>query len=161
MRWARFLSQGWHFGNFLQPLYALPLSPCRLRCVLWCSTGGPALLQMPCRLMEDMCMFCMQEKILSETIDDLTVYYEDNGQVLVNELDKVVLSRGAWTTILFRYQLWQPEKDSFGPEMYTIRRYRKIRGEYRQQSKFNISSVAQARKIVDALNGWLADAEAK
>ena len=89
------------------------------------------------------------------TIDDLTVQFEENGQVIVNELDKVVLSKGAWTTILFRYQQWQPEKDSFGPDMYVIRRYKKASGEYRQQSKFNISSADQARKIVDALSSWI------
>ncbi|WP_374289962.1 hypothetical protein [Desulfovibrio desulfuricans] len=92
---------------------------------------------------------------MNETIDDLTVQFEENGQVVVNELDKVVLSKGAWTTILFRYQQWQPEKDTFGPDMYVIRRYKKTGGEYRQQSKFNISSADQARKIVDALSAWI------
>ena len=92
---------------------------------------------------------------MNETIDDLTVQFEENGQVIINELGKVVLSRGAWTTILFRYQQWQPEKDSFGPDMFVIRRYKKSGGEYRQQSKFNISSVEQARKIVAALSAWI------
>lgn len=93
---------------------------------------------------------------MNESIDDLTVRYEENGQVIIDELDKVVLSKGAWATVLFRYRQWQPEKDCFGPDMYVIRRYRKTRGEYRQQSKFNISSTEQARKIVDALNAWIA-----
>lgn len=96
---------------------------------------------------------------MNETIDDLTVRYEENGQVVVNELDKVVLSRGAWTTILFRFQEWRPQTDSFGPDKYVIRRYRKSNGEYRQQSKFVISSVDQARKIIDALTPWIEDAE--
>ena len=39
--------------------------------------------------------------------------------------------------------------------MYVIRRYKKTGGEYRQQSKFNISSADQARKIVDALSSWI------
>ena len=95
------------------------------------------------------------ECILNETIDDLTVQFEENGQIIVNELDKVVLSKGLWTTILFRYQQWQPEKDDFGPDMYVIRRYKKSGGEYRQQSKFTISSAEQARKIVDALSSWI------
>jgi len=92
---------------------------------------------------------------VNETIDDLTVNYEENGQLLIKELDKVVLSRGAWTTILFRYQQWRPQTDDYGPDMYVIRRYKKSGGEYRQQSKFTISSADQARKIVDALQGWL------
>ena len=96
-----------------------------------------------------------REEILNESIDDLTVQFEENGQTIVNELDKVVLSKGLWTTILFRYQVWQPEKNAFGPDMFVIRRYKKSGGEYRQQSKFTISSAEQARKIVDALSGWI------
>ena len=92
---------------------------------------------------------------MNETIDDLTVQEEENGQVFVKELDKVVLSRGGWTTIIFRYQLYRPETDDFGPDKYVIQRYRKSGGEYRRQSKFNISSADQARKIIDALSGWL------
>jgi hypothetical protein len=92
---------------------------------------------------------------LFETIDDITVRYEENGQILVNELDKVVLSKGAWTTILFRYQEWCPDSDSFGPDKYVIQRYKKSGGEYRRQSKFAISSADQARKIVDALLIWI------
>ena len=70
---------------------------------------------------------------MNESIDDLTVQYEENGQVLINELDKVVLSKGAWTTNLFRYQQWRPETDDYGPDKYVIRRYKKSGGEYRQQ----------------------------
>ncbi|MDO5484584.1 MAG: hypothetical protein Q4F27_06705 [Desulfovibrionaceae bacterium] len=92
---------------------------------------------------------------MNETIDDLTVEYEENGQILIKELDKVVLSKGAWSTILFRYQEWRPESSDYGPDKYVIRRYKKMGGEYRQQSKFTISSADQARKIVDALQGWL------
>lgn len=97
----------------------------------------------------------LRGSFLNETIDDLTVQYEENGQILINEVDKVVLSKGAWTTILFRYQQWRPETDDFGPDKYVIRRYKKSGGEYRQQSKFTISSAEQARKIVDALLSWI------
>ena len=50
--------------------------------------------------------------VLSESIDDLTVEYEENGQVILKELGKIVLSKGAWTTILFRYQEWKPQTSS-------------------------------------------------
>ncbi len=92
---------------------------------------------------------------MSSTIEELTVNYEENGQVVVKELDKVVLSKGAWTTILFRFQEWKNETDTYGPDKYVIRRYQKVSGEYRMKSKFNISSPDQARKIVDTLQGWL------
>ncbi len=96
---------------------------------------------------------------MSSTPDDITITYEENGQILVKEIDKAVLSKGAWTTILFRYQELNTENDSYGPDKYSIRRYRKSAGEYRQQSKFNISSVKQARDIVEALTRWIHEQE--
>lgn len=96
---------------------------------------------------------------MSTTIEDLTVDYEENGQLVVKELDKAVLSKaGAWTTVLFRYQEWQAADDSYGPDRYVIRRYQKRGGEYKMQSKFKISSQDQARKIIAVLQGWLPDA---
>lgn len=92
---------------------------------------------------------------MANEIDALTVNYEENGQLLVEELDKAILSRGAWTTILFRYHEYRAEDDSYGPDKYVIRRYKKSGGEYRMQSKFVISSAEQARKIIEALQSWL------
>jgi hypothetical protein len=92
---------------------------------------------------------------VSATIDDITINYEEDGVLLVKELDKVVLSKGAWTTIIFRYQQWERQKQEYGPDRYTVRRYQKRGDEYLQKSKFNISSRDQANKIVEALQGWL------
>ena len=94
---------------------------------------------------------------MAETIDELTVEYTDEGIVTTKELDKVVLSKGAWSTILFRYQDWDRKKEEYGPEKYTIRRYQKRNGEYRQQSKFNISSKDQAKQLIEALQNWTKD----
>jgi hypothetical protein len=92
-------------------------------------------------------------------IDDITINYEEDGVQVVEELDKVVLSKGAWATIIFRYHQWEQAKEEYGPDRFTIRRYRKMNDEYRQQAKFNISSVDQAKKIVDALNVWIREAD--
>jgi len=94
---------------------------------------------------------------VAETIDELTVSYSEDGIELVKELDKAVLSRGAWATVLFRYQEWDRTKEDYGQEKYSIRRYQKRGGEFRQQSKFNISSRAQAQALIDALQKWLND----
>lgn len=94
---------------------------------------------------------------MAETIDELTVEYSEEGIVTTKELDKVVLSKGAWSTILFRYQDWDRKKEEYGPEKYTIRRYQKRNGEYRQQSKFNISSKDQAKQLIEALQTWVKD----
>lgn len=94
---------------------------------------------------------------MAENIDDLTVDYEEDGHLIVKELDKVVLTKGAWSTILFRYQQWDNKKEDYSPDRYVIRRYRKMNGEYRPQSKFTISSRDQASKIMAALQGWMDD----
>ena len=91
---------------------------------------------------------------MASTIDELTVRYEEDGIETVKELDKVVLSKGAWSTIIYRYQDWDRRKEEYGPDKYTIRRYQKRGGEYQQKSKFNISSKDQAKAIIAALQGW-------
>ena len=96
---------------------------------------------------------------MAETIDEITINYEEDGVLIVKELDKEVLSKGAWTTIVFRYQQWDRAKEVYSADKYTIRRYRKMKGNYSPQSKFNISSADQAGKIVNILNKWLSEAE--
>lgn len=91
---------------------------------------------------------------MSADISDLTIQYEEDGQVLVKELDKEVLTKGAWATVVFRYQNWSRAKNEFGKEMFTIRRYQKRNGEYIPKSKFNISSADQAKKIINILEKW-------
>ncbi|KTD50139.1 hypothetical protein Lqui_1464 [Legionella quinlivanii] len=93
---------------------------------------------------------------MSETIDDLTIAFSENGTETTKELDKYVLTKGAWTTIMFKYQDWDNAKNDFGPIKYSIRRYQKRNNQYWMKSKFNISSEDQARKIVEVLNQWLA-----
>ena len=66
---------------------------------------------------------------MSENIEDLTIDYEEDGILIWKEIDKVVLSKGAWSTIIFRYQQWDKKKNEYGPDRYTIRRYQKRDGE--------------------------------
>ena len=92
---------------------------------------------------------------MSGNIDDLTVNWEEDGLLVVKETGKEILSKGAWTTILFRYQNFDKAKGEYGKSMYTIRRYQKRAGEYQMKSKFNISSSEQAKKIIDSLQNWI------
>ena len=94
---------------------------------------------------------------MSGDINDLTIQYEEDGQLLVKELDKAVLTKGAWATLVYRYQNWSRAKEEFGKEMFTIRRYQKRNGEYIPKSKFNISSADQAKKIIAVLQKWTED----
>lgn len=94
---------------------------------------------------------------MSETVEELTVAYHEGEVMTVKELDKVVLTKGAWATVMYRYQDLDRKTGEFGPDKYTIRRYQKRNGEYGQRSKFNISSRDQAQQIVSALTKWTAD----
>lgn len=92
---------------------------------------------------------------MSGDVNDLSINYEEDGTLIVKELDKEILSKGAWTTILFRYQDLDRRTGEYGPDKYTIRRYQKQKGQFLPKSKFNISSKAQAQKIVDTLTQWI------
>jgi hypothetical protein len=91
------------------------------------------------------------------TVDELTINYTEDDVLLVKELDKAILTKGAWSTVVFKYQEWNQKKEDYGPVKYTIRRYRKRNDEYRQQSKFNISSADQARALIEILKQWTAE----
>ena len=94
---------------------------------------------------------------MAATAEELSISYSEGGVEVVKELDKRILSKGSWTTILFRYQDWDPRKEEYSKDKYSIRRYQKRGGEYQQKSKFNISSPDQAKQLIEALNKWLAD----
>jgi hypothetical protein len=91
---------------------------------------------------------------MASTPEELSISYTEDGVEVVKELDKVILSKGAWTTLIFRYQDWDRAKGVYGADKYTIRRYQKRNGEYMQKSKFNISSRDQAKAIIEALQTW-------
>jgi hypothetical protein len=95
---------------------------------------------------------------MATTVEELTIAYEDGGVETVKELDKKILTKGAWATVMYRYQEWNRTKESYGEDKYSIRRYQKRDGEYKQQSKFNISSPKQAQEIIETLQGWLNEA---
>lgn len=94
---------------------------------------------------------------MSATIEDLTISYEEDGILLVKETGKEVLSKGAWTTILYRFRNLDRKTGEFGKDMYTIRRYQKRQGEYVMKSKFNISSTEQAKMIIEILTKWTSE----
>lgn len=94
---------------------------------------------------------------MAETIDDLTISYTEDGVEVTKELDKSVLTKGAWSTVMYKFQTWDAKKEEYTATKYTIRRYQKRNGEYVQKSKFNLSSVDQAQKVVDILTQWIGE----
>jgi hypothetical protein len=92
---------------------------------------------------------------MADEVNDLTINYEEDGVLVIKELDKEILSKGAWATILYRYQDLDRTTGEYGPDKYSIRRYQKQKGQFVPKSKFNISSAAQAEKIIETLSRWL------
>lgn len=92
---------------------------------------------------------------MTTEFNDLSVNYEEDGVQTVKELDKEVLTKGAWSTLMFKYVEWDAKKQEYGAEKYSIRRYQKRNGQYFQKSKFNISSQDQAEKIISVLQKWM------
>ena len=116
-------------------------------------------LRLPARLelfsIVAFCTFPKSGDTMTENVEDLTVNYEEDGVVVVKEIDKEILSKGAWTTILFRYRDYDSSTQQYSADKFSIRRYQKRNGQYQTKSKFNISSAAQAEKIVETLSRWL------
>lgn len=97
---------------------------------------------------------------MAATVDELSIEYTEDGIVTVKQLDKVILTKGAWATLIYKYQDWDRTKEKYGPIKFTIRRYQKRNNVYQQKSKFNISSIDQAEKIIAALTHWIEEANA-
>jgi hypothetical protein len=97
---------------------------------------------------------------LSDNIDDLSVEFVQDDRLVVKQVDKKILTRGNWTTIMFKYVEMDKKSGEYGAPKVSIRRYQKRSGVYRMQSKFNISSGKQAHMISQALVGWFPDASA-
>jgi len=91
---------------------------------------------------------------MAETIDELSYDYEDEGRLVRKEVDRAVLSKGAWSTIMFKFQELDRQKDEWRAPKVAIVRYKKSGGVYRKQSSFNISSEKQARAIVETIEKW-------
>jgi len=89
----------------------------------------------------------------TENTEPTVEQIDENGEVTVKELAKEYLSKGAWSTIAFLYQ--EKEKSGeFGEPKITLRRFQKVNGVYKQRSKFNVSSKAQAEQIIGCLKKW-------
>ena len=91
---------------------------------------------------------------MAETIEELTYNYEDEGKLVRREVDREVLSKGAWSTIMFKFEELDRKTDEWKPAKIAIVRYKKSGGVYRKQSSFNISSEKQARAIVGTIEKW-------
>jgi translation initiation factor 1 (eIF-1/SUI1) len=103
-----------------------------------------------------------QRRKMAETVSEITIDWKDeNGQQLVRQLKKEVLTSGAWSTIMFMYQDFDKKAGDWGPKKVRVVRYQKRGGKFIPQSKFNISSAKQARQIIENLQNWLPEMDDK
>ena len=91
---------------------------------------------------------------MAETLDELTYDYEDEGVLVRKQLDKIVLTKGSWATLMFLYQELDKAAGTFRAPKIAIVRFKKFKGAYRKQSSFNVSSEKQARQITGVFEGW-------
>jgi hypothetical protein len=93
---------------------------------------------------------------MAEKVDEISIDWRDeSGQLLVRQVRKEVLTSGAWSTILFMYQDLDKRTGEFGPKKIRVARYQKRGEKFILQSKFNISSAKQARRISEIIESWL------
>lgn len=85
--------------------------------------------------------------------DELTIQWEEDGQVVVEELDKVIIQKGVWCTVLYRFRQLDPKTGEFGPAKAALRRYQKSRGYYRKKDSINLSEKS-APLLVEKLREW-------
>jgi hypothetical protein len=90
---------------------------------------------------------------MSSDIDELTIQYEEEGQVLIEELDKLILNRGAWTTILFLYREWNAKTEDFSLPKAGLRRYQKTGGAFRKRDGINLTEKS-IPMLIAQLQSW-------
>jgi hypothetical protein len=91
---------------------------------------------------------------MAETLEDLTYDYEDEGVLVRKQIDRAILSKGGWATVMFLFQELDRATGKFRSPKMAIVRFKKAKGSYRKQSSFNISNEKQARQITEVFEGW-------
>ena len=94
--------------------------------------------------------------MIYEKVEDITMNYEKDGKLLVQELKKEILSKGVWATVMFLYQQLDEKSGEYREPKICIRRYKKVKGFYQLNSKFSFSSDKQAKEVAGTLTKWVA-----
>ena len=91
---------------------------------------------------------------MAESIDEITWDYEEEGRQVRRTIQKEVLTRGSWSTVMFLYEELDRKTDKWGEAKISIVRFKKWQGQYRKQSSFNISSKKQAETMIAVMGRW-------
>jgi hypothetical protein len=92
---------------------------------------------------------------ISDDLDELTYDHEDDGVLVRKQLDRVVLARGSWATVMFLFQDLDRATGAYGAPKMAIVRFQKWKGGYRKHSAFNVSNAAQARELTAVFDRWV------
>ena len=92
------------------------------------------------------------------TVEDLTVnWVDENGVEQVAELDKHVLSKGSFSTVMFKFVARDKKDPYMEKPKLGVRRYRKVCGKYKYAGKFNFSSTKQLLEFVEMAEEMFAE----
>jgi hypothetical protein len=91
---------------------------------------------------------------MMETLEELTYNYEEDGTLVRKEIERVVLSKGSWPTMMFLFQELDRKTGEFRSPKMAIVRFQKRRGGYRRLASLNISDEKQARQIMTVFENW-------
>lgn len=87
----------------------------------------------------------------------LTVRFEEDGQLQVEELARVVLGLSStWATLAFLARERNRATGVFGPPRVSLRRYKKRGGRFVVDKHFTLTNAGQSRGLLEALAGWFA-----
>jgi len=66
-----------------------------------------------------------------ESLDELTYDYEDEGVLVRKQIERAILTKGSWATVMFLFQELDRAKGKFRPPKMAIVRFKKSKGSYR------------------------------
>jgi hypothetical protein len=91
---------------------------------------------------------------ISDALDELTYDREDDGVLVRKQLERVVLARGSWATVLLLFQELDRATGAYGGAKVAVLRFQKWRGGWRKHAAFTLAGEAQARELAAALDRW-------
>jgi hypothetical protein len=97
---------------------------------------------------------------MAESLDELSYDLEEEGTLVRRQLDRAVVARGAWATVMFLYQELDRDTGGFGAAKIAVARFKKLRGAYRRHSVFTLASVAEARDLTAVFERWFDEMDA-
>jgi hypothetical protein len=91
---------------------------------------------------------------ISDALDELSYDQEDDGVLVREQLDRVVLTGGSWATVMFLFRELDRETGAWRAPKMAIVRFQKRQGGYRKHSAFNVANGEQARELSEVLARW-------